>query len=752
MRKKISPVSLAIVFIPYILACSQPESIGESTGSPEMQEAGFSTPRSVKENPSSLPLSPEESLQSFRLPEGYRLELVACEPMVSEPVAITWDGNGRMYVAQMETYMQSIDAKDQNQPYSRIMVLEDTDQDGNMDKSSVFLDSLVLPRMILCVGREVLVNETHTYDMYAYSDNNGDGTADQKRTVFQTDEKAYGNVEHQRSGLDWNLDNWIYVTIDPVRFRYKEGLLLVDSLINGSNGQWGLTHDNYGRLYFSRAAAGLAATGFQINPVYGQLELEDAFDSTFHMVWPIVKTPDVNGGPKTLRQDSTLLRFTSVAGQSVFRGDRLPSSMQGNYIAAEPVGRLIRRAVISENEGQIKLQNKYREEEFISSDDLNFRPINTYTGPDGCLYIVDMYRGIIQESTWAQPGGFLYSQIMGKGLDKNVKNGRIYRLVHKDYKPGPKPNMLNESSQQLLTYLDHPNGWWRDNAQKELIVRMDTTVIPELRQIIREDPPSSLERLHALWTLEGLEGINQQILVSAMEDEDPQVRKAAIRISETYLMKNDQQILKKMETMEGDNSEEVHQQMVLSLPFSSSDQATTLHNKLKVNAENKVMAGILSTQEKNKEAEKYGSKLVSLSPEDREMVIKGSAIFKSLCVSCHGPEGKGLPTKLAPPLISKFRLIEQKEGLVKIMLHGLKGPLEGENYADIMPAMGANDDLWIASVLNYVRFDLSMKSFPQMPPSYLEWVIIKPDQVKAVREKHKSRNEPWTWEEIINPS
>jgi mono/diheme cytochrome c family protein len=549
------------------------------------------------------------------------------------------------------------------------------------------------------------------------------------------------------------------VTIDPVRFRYKEGLLLVDSLINGSNGQWGLTHDNYGRLYFSRAAAGLAATGFQINPVYGQLELEDAFDSTFHMVWPIVKTPDVNGGPKTLRQDSTLHSFTSVAGQSVFRGDRLPSSMQGNYIAAEPVGRLIRRAVLSENEGQIRLQNKYREEEFISSNDLNFRPINTYTGPDGCLYIVDMYRGIIQESTWAQPGSFLYSQIMDKGLDKNVKNGRIYRLVHEDFLPGPKPNMLNESSQLLLSYLDHPNGWWRDNAQKELIFRMDTSVIPELRQIFvgeKEnigDPSSSLGRLHALWTLEGLEGINQHILMSAMEDEDPQVRIAAIRISETYLMNNDQQILKKLETMTGDQSEAVHQQMVLSLPFSSSDQARTLQTRLlRKNSENKVMAGILASQEKNKEAERYGSKLVSLSPEDREMVIKGSAIFKSLCESCHGPEGKGLPTEIAPPLISKFRLIEHKEGLIKLMLHGLQGPIEGETYDDIMPPMGANDDLWIASVLNYVRFDLGMKSFPEMPPSYLDWVIIKPDQVKEIRENHKSRKEPWTWEEIKNAS
>ena len=113
------------------------------------------------------------------------------------------------------------------------MLLEDTNNDGKMDKSSVFIDKLMLPRMILCVGHELLVNETDTYDMYAYKDTNGDGVADQKRHVYQVGRKSPGNMEHQRSGLDWNLDNWIYETVDPVRFRYKNGMIQADSLIGG---------------------------------------------------------------------------------------------------------------------------------------------------------------------------------------------------------------------------------------------------------------------------------------------------------------------------------------------------------------------------------------------------------------------------------------------------------------------------------------------------------------------------------------
>ena len=179
----------------------------------------------------------------------------------------------------------------------------------------------------------------------------------------------------------------------------------------------GLTHDDYGRLYFSRAASGIAASGFQINPDYGQLDLEGSWDKDFNEVWPIVKTPDINGGPKTLRPDSTMFGFTSVTGQSVFRGDRLPP-MAGNYLVADPVGRFIRRAYLTDTDGKITLRNAYQQDEFMSSTDMNFRPINTYTGPDGCVYIVDMYRGIIQESTWAQPGSFLYDQIIAQRIEQ----------------------------------------------------------------------------------------------------------------------------------------------------------------------------------------------------------------------------------------------------------------------------------------------------------------------------------------------
>ena len=130
-------------------------------------------------------------------------------------------------------------------------------------------------------------------------------------------------------------------------------------------------------------------------------------------------------------------------------------------------------------------------------------------------------------------------------------------------------------------------------------------------------------------------------------------------------------------------------------------------------------------------------------------MIEGATIFKTLCATCHGPEGQGLPTNIAPHLISKFKLIEQREGIIKIMLHGLTGPVDRVSYNDIMPAMGTNSDEWIAAVLNYIRYDLCMRSFPKMGEGYINWVIIQPEQVKKIREQYAGRMKPWTWNEIL---
>lgn len=730
-------------------------------------------------NPTGAYLSPEESLKTMRLPEGYRLELVASEPMIKEPVAIAWDGNARMYVAEMLTYMQDADASGEQESISRISLLEDTDNDGKMDKSTVFLDSLLLPRMLQCVNDELLVNETNTINIYSYKDTDGDGKADVKKVVYRNDQYLVNdaNMEHQRSGLDWNLDNWMYVTYDPVRFRYTNGTMKVDTIVSGGGGQWGVAHDNYGRIYYTRAGGEIPALGFQINPVYGTLDFSDQYSAEFAEVWPIIATPDVQGGNRRLRPDNTLNHFTAACGQSIFRGDRLPQDFVGDYIVCEPVARSVRRAKVVNQNGKVMLENAYDRQEFIASSDMNFRPVNSATGPDGNLYIVDMHRGIIQQGNWTKPGSFLRQKIDSIGLAQNIGHGRIYRVVHDDFIRGSKPKMLEESSTKLLDYLDHPNGWWRDEAQKSIITRGDKSVIPALRKIAVGEhgfftiKQSHLARIHALWTLEGLEAIDKGTLFKALKDEHTQVRRAAVWISEPYLRKNNEQYIEKVGELATDPADDVRVQLLLSLYNSKSDKAKAIIKEiLDKNAGHEMLSATKNALDNNEGVRTYGKKLGTLAKADRELILHGAAIFKSLCASCHGADGKGLAiggsSMAAPPLVGSQRLaFLEKKTAARIVLDGLAGPIDGKTYSSIMPPMEANSDEWVASVLSYIRYEFGGRAprlpgeIPGMAPAAADNTsgftvrktpspVVTPDEVKKIRQESSGRNKPWTLVEL----
>jgi mono/diheme cytochrome c family protein/glucose/arabinose dehydrogenase len=696
-------------------------------------------------HPSPAYLSPRESMRSIHLPSGYRLELVACEPMVQEPVAIVWDGNGVMYVAEMNTYMQNIEGAGQQNRTCKIKRLEDTDGDGKMDKQTIYIDSLVLPRMMLCVGHELLVNETFTYNIWSYTDTDKDGKADARRLVYKNDRPDTSNLALQNSGLIWNIDNAIYITRNPVRFHYTNHMLQADSL-NAATGQWGLANDNYGRLFFSNAEGGVPAQGFQINPGYGSLECNDQLDKNFQTVWPIIATPDAADARSGLRADSTLNHFTSCSGQSIFRGDRLPYTA-GDLFICEPVGRLIRRAKVINQNGKILLKNAYDQKEFLASTDMNFRPVNTATGPDGCLYIVDMNRGVIKETSFINE--FLRHRILVMGLEKNIGHGRIYRVVHDGYRPGPIPHLLDEPANKLIAYLDHPNGWWRDNAQKELVLRGDRSVIPALKAMALgaigslKKKPGHLARIHALWALQGLNGIDKETLHRALEDNDPQVRKAAVRISEPYLYKNDEQLLDKLIELKSDSSADVRVQMLLSLHDSKSDKAISLIKELmKPAKENDLFAEVQKSLELKDNIKLYGSKLARMPAADRKLIVQGSSIFIQLCSSCHGAEGKGLSVMGgmgAPPFVGSKRVSGESSKLIKILLDGLIGPIDGKTYPDYMPPFGAgNDDEWIASILSYIRSSFSDLKEP----------VVKTEEVKKIRSTTAGRSSTWTLDEL----
>lgn len=714
----------------------------------------FTKPKIIREASSKF-LSPEESMETFHLPDGYKMELVASEPMIDEPVTIAWDGNGKLYVAEMNTYMQDVNGTGTNRSISRVKQLIDTDGDGKMDKSTIFIDSLLLPRMILPLDNgELIVNETYSYDLWKYTDTDNDGVADEKKRVYYNPNRRGGNMEHQQSGLLWSLDNWAYTTYNPLRFKFKKNEVVVDSVNNMPSGQWGLTQDDLGNLFYSTAGGENPAYGFQQPPIYGDYSPRERLAQGFMETWPIVGTPDVQGGKKRLKEDGTLNHFTGVAGQTIYRGHALPSSLYGDLFIPEPVGRLIRRAKIVKNKDGLKtLTNPYYQTEFMASTDLNFRPVWSETGPDGALYVVDMYRGIIQESNWTREGSSLRPVIIRKNLDKNIGRGRIYRIVHEDIQPDKQPKLLDKTSEELISYLGHRNGWYRNTAQKLIILREDKNVIPLLKDIAldneslwsswfgNDDKDFGLERIHALWTLEGLGAIDKSIIQEKLSDQDHRVRMTAIRLSEPFLKKIDTEFLNNFETLLQDPSSEVINQLALSLRFSNSKKATSLLKDIqRSHKENKVIANSTyeSLKKDDEQLNALKTRIKTRSKGEVASILRGYDTYKQLCITCHGPDLKGAANEdgslNAPSLIGSKRVKDHESKIIRILLNGLIGEVDGTEYG-VMMSLKSNSDAWIADVLSYVRAMNDEK-------------YIHKKAVRKLRAKDKDRTGYWTLKEL----
>src|SRR5262249_50689020 len=296
----------------------------------------------------------------FLLPKGYRLELVLAEPDIKEPVLAVFDGNGRLFVAEMRSYMQDIDGSDQRAPISRISMHESTKHDGVYDRHTVFIDNLILPRFILPLDNSILVMETDADDIYQYWDTDGDGVADKKKLFFSGAGRK-GNLEHPQSGMVRGLDNWIYTTYNAFRLRWSPNGSVLKEPTAPNGGQWGLTQDDYGKMWFVDAGGERGPVNFQQPIVYGDFSIADQFEPGFDVVWPEPKGfADFQGGMMRVRlPEGTLNHFTASCGPDLFRGDRLPADLRGDLLFAEPVGRLIRRAKVVINDGVTQLRNAY---------------------------------------------------------------------------------------------------------------------------------------------------------------------------------------------------------------------------------------------------------------------------------------------------------------------------------------------------------------------------------------------------------
>ncbi|NQZ60285.1 MAG: hypothetical protein HRT88_22780, partial [Lentisphaeraceae bacterium] len=621
--------------------------------------------------------------------DGYYLEPVITDPIIKEPTVAVFDGNGRLYIAEMRTYMQSVDGVDQFKKTSRVSRHEDTNGDGKFDKHTVFADNLLLPRIILPLDNRVLIGETNSLDLYCYEDTSGDGVAD-KKTLWYKGGARGGNLEHQPSGLIWAMDNWLYTTYTGARLRFSEGKVIKEN-IPRNQGQWGLSQDSDGKLWFLNNSS---PSHIQQHILYGQFSSRGQFVDDYKSVWPVDNIPDVQGGLRFLHADNTLNRFTSICGQSIYRGDRLPAELKGNMFFAEPVGNLIRRTVIDKKEGITYFSHPYEKQktEFLRSSDNNFRPVNMMNGPDGCLYIVDMYRGIIQESNWTGEGSYLRKVIKRYKLDENFGRGRVWRVRHKDFARGKEPKMLSETAVQLVQHLSHVNGWWRDTAQKLIIIKGDKSVVPALSKLAREGK-SSDARLHALWTLEGLDSLTKEHVANALKETDLRLRRGAIRLAETLYKKGDKEVVALLHNAAASTTDnDLLSQYVLTLKYLNvpgwKENLLALKEKAKVGMLAAIYSRFLGKKRKRVFTRKF-------SPAERTLMKKGKGIFTQLCAECHGDNARGKKAGailIAPSLLRSERVLGSKAAVANILLHGMTGEIDGKKYpGNIMVPMGSNN-------------------------------------------------------------
>lgn len=549
-------------------------------------------------------LSPEASMATFEVAEGFQIEQIAAEPLVSDPVDMEIDEYGRMYVVEMHGYPLDKDGS------GTVKLLEDTDGDGKMDKSIVFADNLILPTGVMRWKKGILVSDAP--DILYFEDTDGDGKADIKEVVLTG--FALANPQHNVNNPLLGLDNWIYLGHEPAAtakvytdyfsdrgsdvyypahadgpklpdnalgrsVRFNPDKVLLENL--SSQTQFGHTFDQWGRRFLVSNAHHIYHEVFRDTYLRRNkaLLVSNAIESISDHgnaadVYPITKNPE-----HQLLTDVGV--FTAACGITSYTGGLFPPVYDSVTFVAEPVGNLVHADILHDRGVTFTARRLFEKKEFLASTDAWFRPVNMYVGPDGALYIVDYYRQIIEHPEWmaddVAKSGAIYN-----GIDQ----GRIYRITPKGT---PRLNWSNqlkmgdEHLQDLVDHLASPNAWWRRNAQRLLVDKNDKAAVPLLEKLVKtaENP---LARLHALWTLHGLGALNSDVLIKGLNDVEDGVRENAIRMSEDFFLMKEvpetDRVVSELIKLKNDGFPKVRFQLLASLGFINTPAASKVRKDL----------------------------------------------------------------------------------------------------------------------------------------------------------------------------
>jgi mono/diheme cytochrome c family protein/glucose/arabinose dehydrogenase len=807
--------------------------------------------------PPALVRSPAEELATLQLAPGFRAELFAAEPLVADPVAAAFDADGRLWVVEMRSYMRDVDATDEARADGRIVVLHDDDHDGRADRSVPFAEGLVLPRAVLPLHGGALV--VSPPQVLWCPDADGDGVADARIAVLGGFESGLANPEHCGNGLCWSFDHRIRLANDP-RLLQRHGERF-DVVPGAGGGQWGLSLDDCGRAFFNynedwlrvdlvpgRHAPAAAAVGD-----LPQLNWRVVAERT---TWPVRVTPGVNRGYQQGRLvDGRLAIHTAACAPLVHRGSKLPGC-DGDAFVCEPAGNLVRRIRLRDDgSGRLVGSNVYEAErrEFLASTDERFRPVHLVDGPDGALWLVDMYRGVIQHRNFVTT--FLRRQIEDRGLASPIGLGRIWRIVPDGATLPMRPLRLAAADDAtLLAALCHDEGAVRDLALRTLVQQERHSLLPGLREQLRTAPRPAL-RIAALSALVGLEQLSTEDLRAALRDDDAGVLAFAVEHAGPRLAVGDAMVWLRCEHLAGSAPLPVAWHLALVLgdvlrapggctarrreaalallarllrradtdaglvaavatgagpgelpallrlfvataPTLADATLTELVRRAALAREPATIEALLATAGAAAPAQclavlqgvraalpaaprrigslplaeqellrawaggtdelatvardllaaaKLRSEQVAVptvrsehSPEQRRLIEQGAGVYARVCAGCHQPDGRGL-AGLAPPLRDSEWVLGPVPVLARIVLHGVRGPIEvaGTSWSLEMPGQRQLADAEVAAVAAFLRNSFGHHA---APPTAAE--------IAAVRAATAGRSEPWTASEL----
>lgn len=523
-----------------------------------------------------------EALSTFEIAPGFKMELVASEPFIFDPVAMSIDELGRMYVVEMAGMPLN------KSGIGKVVLLSDTSHDGKMDKRTIFADSLIMPSGVMRWKKGIIV--TDPPNVYYMEDTNGDGKADIKTTMLAGFDTS--NLEGNVNNPIYGLDNWIYLANspgikggnihyadDPGGIRLNEGTVRIKpahhqlELLAGKT-QFGQTFDNWGNHFmlnnhFHIYQEVIAARYLNRNPglvVSRATQLLPDHSEVFS----IAKNPEY-------QMLTEIGVFTSACGLTAYLGGAFPEDYNNNtFFVAEPASNIVHVDRLQDSGVSFKAKRIIEKKEFVASTDPYSRIVNMYVGPDGALYLIDFYRQVIEGPE------FMSEEVKSRtNLYNGNDKGRIYRISKEDAPPADWTDRLQldkATSEQLVNYLDDKNVWWRLNAQRLLVDRNATDAVPTLIAMTK-NANAPMGRLHALWTLQGINKLTPGIILDALKDPLPGIRINAIKLAEMY-MAGDEHLTAALLAMENDPDIKVRFQLLCTLGSINAPAADKLRQDI----------------------------------------------------------------------------------------------------------------------------------------------------------------------------